>query len=77
MRQFPFVKSPVRGGARPRQILVGLRWQVVENIVDRWRETGRWWVGESSRTFFLVETRRGLFIVSRGQRGWQVEKVVD
>lgn len=77
MRQLRFAQTLVRGNRQPEQIRVGRRWHAVEDIVDRWRETGRWWAGEDSRDFFLVETRRGVFVVSRSQAGWQVEEVVD
>ena len=77
MRRLPFDEMPVKGGEQPQQILVGGGWRTVENIVDHWRETGRWWEGEGPRDFFLVETKRGVFIVSKGPAGWRIERLID
>lgn len=77
MRRLPFDQNPVKGGKQPQHILVGGCWRPVEHIVDHWRETGRWWEGESPRDFFLAETERGVFIVSRNRAGWRIDKVMD
>jgi len=72
-----FDEPAVKGGEQPEQILVGGYWREVERIVDYWRETGRWWEGESPRDFFLVETVPGALIVSKGSNGWRVERLID
>lgn len=77
MKRAPVDQAPVRGDKQPEQIRVGDRWRRIEHIVDHWRERGRWWAGEAPRDFFLVETRRGAFIVSRGPEGWRLEEAID
>ena len=77
MRWLPFDKPVVKGSEQPEQLLVAGGWRRVEEVVDHWRETGRWWAGESPRDFFLVEAKRGAFIVSKGPAGWQIERLID
>ena len=77
MRLVSLGPDSVRGAEQPERILVGNRWEGVEGIADRWRESGRWWQGEEPRDFFLVETSRGAFVISRGQEGWRIEEVMD
>jgi len=77
VRQLPLQGQPVKGSGQPQQVRVAGRWQQVASIVDYWRETGRWWAGESSRDFFLVETKGGVFVLSHSPSGWRIEKSVD
>ena len=77
MRRLPFDKPVVEGREQPEQILVGGCWRMVEDVVDHWRETGRWWTEESPRDFFLVEAKRGAFVVSKGPDGWRMERQID
>jgi len=77
VRRLPFDGPVVKGSEQPEQILVFGCWRRVEEVVDHWRETGRWWAGEGSRDFFLVETKQGAFIISKGPAGWRMERPID
>ncbi len=77
MRRLLFDQNPVKGGKQPQHILVDGCWRPVEHIVDHWRETGRWWAEENPRDFFLAETERRVFIVSRNRAGWRIDRVMD
>jgi len=77
VRQLPLQAQPVKGSSKPRQVLVEGRWWQVNSIVDHWRETGRWWAGESVREFFLVETEGGVLVLSQSATGWEIERSVD
>jgi len=77
VRQLPLQAQPVKGSSRPQHVLIEGRWWQVESIVDYWRETGRWWADEDQRNFFLVETKWGVFVLSRSTIGWRIERSVD
>lgn len=50
-------------GERPAQMTWNRRKLVVDEIIDHWRESGRWWEGEVLCEFFLVHTIRGMFLL--------------
>ncbi len=77
MRRLPFDQNPVKGGKRPQHILVDGGWRPIENVADHWRETGRWWAGETCRDFYLVETSHEALVVSRSLAGWRIERLID
>lgn len=43
-----------RGVLTPVAIRRGGRWVRVEEVLDRWVEAGRWWIGEEERVCFRV-----------------------
>ncbi len=61
----------------PRALLLGGAERPVQQILDRWVESGRWWDGEDRRRYFRVEAG-GLFDLSCDEWGcWRVEGVWD
>ena len=63
----------------PRKILFRKEWMVVERIMEHWRETGRWWENEAERDFFLIQTTKGGFLLSRenATNRWVLYKALD
>ncbi len=50
----------------------------VQTVLDVWREGGRWWVGESPGTVFLLELTSGRIVTIEERTGaWFVESVHD
>lgn len=66
-------------GGLPFRFSIGGRHLQVEQILDHWRETGRWWEGEEEREFFRVEAGEGGYIVylNRATGRWFLYKVLD
>ena len=49
-------------------------------ILESWRESGRWWLGEPEREVFRVQGRRGgLYEITRpeGVREWRLVRIFD
>jgi hypothetical protein len=44
---------------RPRLLLWRGRRYPVEAVLERWRDVGRWWAGESPKLFFRLQTADG------------------
>lgn len=61
----------------PWQVLLDGCQQPVEAVVDRWRETGRWWDGEPVRDFCVLQTPQAVVVVCSDKGGWRVEEVLD
>ncbi|HID94672.1 MAG TPA: hypothetical protein EYP53_01255 [Candidatus Latescibacteria bacterium] len=66
-------------GALPLRIAMGGGWLRVKAIVEHWRETGRWWEGETEKEFYQVETERGEFILyqDRSNKNWFLYRAMD
>jgi hypothetical protein len=48
-------------------------------VLERWRETGRWWEGEAPKLFFRVETTGGLWEIyfDTARQTWHLYRVYD
>lgn len=57
------VELRIEGGV-PRALRLRGRWQPVRQILDRWRETGRWWEGEQEKEFLRLEAG-GVYVLYR------------
>lgn len=67
-------------GGRPERFRWHKRWYRVTGVPDFWRETGRWWAGESEKTFLRVCTADGgTFELYReaGSGNWYLYKIYD
>jgi hypothetical protein len=56
------------------------RRHVVLEVLERWRDTGRWWEGEAPRLFFRLETAGGgLWEIYRdeAQGTWHLYRIYD
>ncbi|MCX7598340.1 MAG: hypothetical protein N2512_05670 [Armatimonadetes bacterium] len=53
------IEASVPGALRLRG-----RWRPIRQILDRWRETGRWWEGEQEKEFLRVEAD-GVYVLCR------------
>ncbi|MGB9886993.1 MAG: DUF6504 family protein [Moorellales bacterium] len=57
----------------------GRRYAVAE-VLERWRDVGRWWEGEAPRVFFRLQTTGGgLWELYRelGENSWHLYKIYD
>ena len=72
----PVLVQEVKG--HPVRFRVGSGWRRITAICDRWRETGRWWEGESEKEFYEVEAA-GRYVLSREEPGgrWRLCRVED
>lgn len=54
------------------------RWRRIDRLLDAWRETGRWWMGEAECDLLRVEAG-GVFLLSRQAGGaqWYLEGEED
>lgn len=48
---------------KPGHFIWKRRKMSVSEIIDQWRETGRWWDGERARDFYLVNAPSGSFLL--------------
>lgn len=55
------------------------RRHTVETVLERWRETGRWWEGEAPKLFFRVETTGGLWGIyfDTARQTWHLYRIYD
>jgi hypothetical protein len=62
----------------PRAFYWRGHWRRVVRILDAWRETGRWWLGEAALDLVRVEAD-GVYLLSRpvGGREWYLEGEED
>ncbi len=66
-----------------RGIPRAFRWQgrcyAVDEVLERWRETGRWWRGEAPKLFFRVETGGGIWEIYLDTRAntWHLYRAYD
>lgn len=54
--------------------------RIVRTVLERWKDTGRWWEGESVKLFFRVETADGGFweiYLDTGTQMWHLYRVYD
>ena len=73
------VDRPVPVGAAATGEPLSLNGETVL-ILEAWRESGRWWLGEPERDFFRVQTRRGgLYEIARerGTGAWRLVRIFD
>lgn len=69
-----------RAGRRPERFRWNRRWYQVTGVPDFWKETGRWWAGESEKTFLRVQTAGGgVFEIYREAASgeWHLYKIYD
>jgi len=67
-------------GGLPRSFRWRGRRYTVRAVLERWKETGRWWEGEASKFFFRVETTGGglwELYFDTGTRTWRLYRVYD
>jgi len=66
-------------GDLPQSIFFRGKWLWVEEIMEQWRETGRWWENEVERDFFLIQTGVGGFLLYRENSTykWVLYKALD
>jgi len=55
-------------GHRPVALRLAGRWRPVRNLLDYWRETGRWWTGEKEKEFLRLEAG-GILLIGRARQG--------
>jgi len=62
---------------RPVALELGGQNRPVQQVLDRWREAGRWWEGDLPRCFYRVDAG-GLFDLSCDELGqWRIETMWD
>lgn len=53
---------------------------MIESIIERWKDTGRWWQDETPKYFFRVKTADGglwEIYLDTGSRLWFLYKIYD
>ncbi|TDA66946.1 MAG: hypothetical protein D9V47_11540 [Clostridia bacterium] len=60
------------------------RWRgkkyAVAAVLERWRDTGRWWEGEAPKIFFRLQTPGGglwEIYLDTGEAAWYLYKIYD
>jgi hypothetical protein len=54
------------------------RWHRVAEVLDCWRERGRWWEGEPPREVYRVATESGeVYELGREGETWRLYAVLD
>jgi hypothetical protein len=47
-------------------------------VLDAWKETGRWWAGETEKIFYRVETETGgVYELYTDRQDWYLYKIYD
>lgn len=50
----------------------------VRRVLDAWKETGRWWAGETEKIFYRVETETGgVYELYTDRQDWYLYKIYD
>jgi len=63
---------------QPAAFLHRGRWHRVAEVLDRWRERGRWWEGEPPREVYRVVTTSGaVYELGREGDAWRLYAVLD
>ncbi|MBE0466549.1 MAG: hypothetical protein IBX71_04905 [Candidatus Desulforudis sp.] len=63
---------------RPRSFGWGRGKRRVRRILDAWKETGRWWAGETEKIFYRVETESGgVYELYTDRQDWYLYKIYD
>jgi len=66
--------------AVPRRFFWYKRWFSVKDVLEQWKDTGRWWDGEREKVFFRLQVKEGgvyeLFS-DIAQNQWRLYKVYD
>lgn len=73
------VNRPVRIRLSPEGRPLFLEGRPVR-ILEEWRESGRWWLGEAERQVFRLEgPEGGIYEVTRqeGERVWRLTRIFD
>lgn len=62
----------------PKRFFWFKRWVKVSEIMDAWKEVGRWWEEDQEKTFFrVVSVEGGIYEVYSEKRRWNLYKVYD
>lgn len=62
----------------PQRFFWFRHWFSVEEVMDKWRETGRWWEEDEEKTFYRVADKEGgVFEIYLNKRTWNLYKVYD
>jgi hypothetical protein len=52
--------------------------QPVQAILEHWQDTGRWWAGESEKTFYRLVCKNGsVYEIFFDQQHWYLYKTYD
>lgn len=73
------IPNPVLDGKK-RPLVISYQGQRfrVEEIVDRWIESGRWWEGETECIGWRVRTQAsGVIDLYQGRDGWRLYRIWD
>ncbi len=68
------------GRRRPRRFFWIKNWIDVQDILDEWKDTGRWWDGEAEKTFYRLTTNGGAvyeLFADRRMNQWNLYRVLD
>lgn len=67
-------------GGTPRAVRLREGWADIIDILDIWRDVGRWWAGEKEKTFYRVQLCYGglleIYRVVGGNR-WMLYRIYD
>lgn len=67
-------------GAKPSRFFWYKRWHNVMDVLEQWKDTGRWWDGEDEKVFFRLQVSEGgvyeLFS-DMAKNQWRLYKVYD
>lgn len=62
----------------PKKFFWFKRWVKVKEIMDTWKEVGRWWDNDQEKTFFrVVSAEGGIYEVYSLKKSWSLYKVYD
>ncbi len=61
----------------PEAVTLEGRRLTVSEILERWQETGKWWEGESPRTYYRVWTSEGRVLeLCREEAEWTLSRIL-
>ena len=74
MTKLTLIKVICDARGRPSQV----KGQAVQAIFEHWQDTGRWWAGETEKTFYRLLCRDGsLYEIFWDRQNWYLYKTYD